>query len=152
VAASASRLELCARLLGAADALRERIGLGYRVAESEAALEKVTADARAGLGPEAFSTAWAEGRTRLPAEAVAEACDPTLIPVNPRPALTPRETEILRLVATGMTDSSIAEALFISVRTVQNHVAHIFAKLGVRTRAAAAVAAGLMPPKSRARD
>jgi non-specific serine/threonine protein kinase len=147
VAASASQFERCARLLGAADALRERIGLGYRVAQSAAALEAVTADARAGLGAEAFSAAWAGGRTRLPAEAVAEARGRVASSIDPGPALTPRETEILRLVATGMTDSRIAEALFISVRTVQNHVAHIFAKLGVRTRAAAATAAGLTLPQ-----
>ena len=65
--------------------------------------------------------------------------------------MTPRETEILRLLAAGMTDPAIAEALFISVRTVENHVAHILAKLGVRTRDAAvvaALAAGLVPRRA----
>jgi DNA-binding NarL/FixJ family response regulator len=41
-----------------------------------------------------------------------------------------------------MTNPDIAAALFLSVRTVENHVAHIMAKLGVRTRTAAATAAG----------
>ena len=45
-----------------------------------------------------------------------------------------------------MTDPAIAAALFLSVRTVENHVAHILAKLGVRTRTAAAAAAGLVDP------
>jgi DNA-binding NarL/FixJ family response regulator len=61
--------------------------------------------------------------------------------------LTPREGEILRLIASGMTDPAIAAALFISVRTVENHVARMFAKLGVRTRTAAvtvAIARGLI--------
>ena len=61
--------------------------------------------------------------------------------------LTPRETEIARLLVLGMTDPEIAATLFISVRTVENHVAHILAKLGVHTRtaaASAAIAAGLV--------
>jgi DNA-binding NarL/FixJ family response regulator len=45
-----------------------------------------------------------------------------------------------------MTNPAIAAALFLSVRTVENHVAHILAKLGVRTRTAAATAAGLEIP------
>jgi DNA-binding NarL/FixJ family response regulator len=61
---------------------------------------------------------------------------------SPRGTLTPRESEILRLLATGMTNPAIAAELFLSVRTVENHVAHILAKLGVRTRTAAAAAAG----------
>jgi non-specific serine/threonine protein kinase len=152
VAAAASRFELCARLFGAADALRERIGLGYRVAENQAALEKAMSTARAKLGVEAFSTLWAEGRSLPPGEAIAEARDPVLFSTSANSGLTRRETEILQLIAAGMTDAAIAEVLFISVRTVQNHVAHIFAKLGVRTRAAASVAAGLMPPTPRSRD
>jgi DNA-binding NarL/FixJ family response regulator len=54
--------------------------------------------------------------------------------------------EILRLVASGMSNPAIAAALFISVRTVENHVAHILAKLGVPTRTAAATAAGHASP------
>ena len=48
-----------------------------------------------------------------------------------------------------MTDPAIAAALFISARTVENHVARILAKLGVHTRTAAAtaaIAAGLIEP------
>lgn len=51
--------------------------------------------------------------------------------------LTPRELEVLRLVAAGATNRAIGEALFISERTVERHVSHILAKLGVPTRAAA---------------
>jgi DNA-binding NarL/FixJ family response regulator len=57
--------------------------------------------------------------------------------------------EIMRLLVAGMTDPAIAAALFISVRTVENHVARIFTKLGVRTRTAAVTAAlssGLIEP------
>jgi DNA-binding NarL/FixJ family response regulator len=51
--------------------------------------------------------------------------------------LTPREVEVLRLVATGLADREIAAALCVSQRTVTNHVASIRAKLGVRSRSAA---------------
>jgi DNA-binding NarL/FixJ family response regulator len=54
--------------------------------------------------------------------------------------LSPRE-EVLRLLVAGETDRAIAEALFLSVRTVEGHVARICGKLGVRTRTAAAAAA-----------
>jgi DNA-binding NarL/FixJ family response regulator len=52
-------------------------------------------------------------------------------------ALTDREVEVLGLVATGRTNRSVAGALGISEKTVARHVANIFGKLGVSTRAAA---------------
>jgi HD-GYP domain-containing protein (c-di-GMP phosphodiesterase class II) len=58
----------------------------------------------------------------------------------PRPAgLTERETEVLRLLARGNTNRSIARALAISVRTAGHHVEHIYEKTGCTTRAAAAL-------------
>ncbi len=51
--------------------------------------------------------------------------------------LTAREAEVLRLVADGLTDGQIAEALSISPRTVETHVSNVLRKLGVRTRAEA---------------
>ena len=51
--------------------------------------------------------------------------------------LTPREQEVLRLVAAGDTNRAIAAALVVSERTVDRHVSNIFAKLGVSSRAAA---------------
>ena len=52
--------------------------------------------------------------------------------------LSPREVEVLRLVAAGRTNQAIADELFLSDRTVGRHVSNIFAKLGVNTRTAAA--------------
>jgi DNA-binding NarL/FixJ family response regulator len=52
-----------------------------------------------------------------------------------RPLLGQREHEILRLVATGSTDKEIAEALYISPRTVQNHLTSVREKTGLRRRA-----------------
>ncbi|HEY3561328.1 MAG TPA: response regulator transcription factor [Kribbella sp.] len=51
--------------------------------------------------------------------------------------LSPRELEVLRLLATGATNRAVAEQLFLSERTVARHVSNIFAKLGVNSRAAA---------------
>ena len=55
--------------------------------------------------------------------------------------LTPRELEVLRLVATGETDRGIADVLYVSRRTVSSHVSNILAKLDVPTRRAAVVTA-----------
>ena len=51
--------------------------------------------------------------------------------------LTPREAEVLRLVATGRTNRAIAEELVLSEKTVARHLSNIFAKLDVGSRAAA---------------
>jgi DNA-binding NarL/FixJ family response regulator len=51
--------------------------------------------------------------------------------------LTRRELEVLRLVATGMTNQAIAQQLCLAVKTVDRHVSNILTKLGVRSRAAA---------------
>jgi DNA-binding NarL/FixJ family response regulator len=51
--------------------------------------------------------------------------------------LTPRELEVLRLLATGRTNHAIAEDLVLAEKTVHRHVSNIFTKLGVSSRAAA---------------
>jgi DNA-binding CsgD family transcriptional regulator/tetratricopeptide (TPR) repeat protein len=51
--------------------------------------------------------------------------------------LTPREVEVLRLVATGKTNRAVAAELFLSEKTVARHVSNIFTKLGVSSRSAA---------------
>ncbi|MFL5824359.1 MAG: helix-turn-helix transcriptional regulator [Solirubrobacteraceae bacterium] len=53
-------------------------------------------------------------------------------------ALTPRELEVLELVAIGKTNRQVAGQLYLSVRTVDSHVSRVFEKLGVNSRAAAA--------------
>lgn len=52
-------------------------------------------------------------------------------------ALTEREVEVITLLASGRSNAEIAEALFLSGKTVKNHINRLYAKLGVRTRAEA---------------
>jgi len=62
--------------------------------------------------------------------------------------LTEREVEVLRLAARGLTNKDIASVLFISPKTVANHIEHIYAKIGASTRAMAGLFAmkhGLLP-------
>jgi DNA-binding NarL/FixJ family response regulator len=68
------------------------------------------------------------GHVRAPAAAVPD-------------VLTDRELEVLRLVAAGTTNKEAAKRLFISEATVKTHLLHLYAKLGVRDRAAAVAAA-----------
>lgn len=51
------------------------------------------------------------------------------------PGLTPREAEVLRLIATGLTNAEIAATLTISANTVERHVTHLYEKIGARNKA-----------------
>ncbi|MGH2908089.1 MAG: response regulator transcription factor, partial [Solirubrobacteraceae bacterium] len=59
-------------------------------------------------------------------------------PARPLPDdLTPREAEVLRLIAAGLSNGEIAAQLVVSAATVKTHVNHVFAKIGARDRAQA---------------
>ena len=60
--------------------------------------------------------------------------------VLPEP-LSEREVELLRLIASGLSNKEIAESLFITEGTVKNHITHILGKLNVRDRTQAALRA-----------
>jgi len=65
--------------------------------------------------------------------------------------LTARELDVVRLIGRGLTNGEIADALYVSEGTVKTHIGHVFAKLGLRDRAAAIVWAfdqGLVNPRS----
>lgn len=68
-----------------------------------------------------------------------ESHKPTVMDPTRGDSLSPRELDVLRLVAHGMENSEIAEALQISQRTAKNHVSNILAKLGLPSRVQAAV-------------
>ncbi|ROP48816.1 MULTISPECIES: response regulator transcription factor [unclassified Rathayibacter] len=60
---------------------------------------------------------------------------------SPAPRLSARETEVLALVAQGLSNTEVAARLFVTETTVKSHLAHVFAKLGVASRTAAVSAA-----------
>ena len=59
---------------------------------------------------------------------------------TPRTSLTPRELEVLKLVAAGSSNRDIGKVLFLSEATVKSHLVHIYDKLGVRSRTSAVAA------------
>ncbi len=103
---------------------------------------------RAALGDERFTAAWTAGKAFSSVQAVAAATTaPTAPTAQPTAedrtpalpvALSPREQEVLTLLASGKTDQEIADALSISRHTVSRHVHNLLGKLGVDSRVAAA--------------
>lgn len=148
VAVAAGSPLRAARMLGAANAFTGRIGAPRLTHQAlyQRALDATTA----ALDATTFATAWTAGAALTFDEALDEARDILDMTKVPSSALlTSRQLEVLRLLVAGQTDREIADALFIGTRTVESHVAQIFAKLGVHTRAAAvaaALAAGLVEP------
>ncbi|MBA3517606.1 MAG: AAA family ATPase, partial [Rhizobiales bacterium] len=145
IAVASGEHERAARLLGAAEAARERQGVAL-VPGLLPRYEKDMAATRAALGEEAFAAAWNNGRRLSPEEARAEAAlvarEPTsgaerepITSVTVH-GLTPRELDVLRLVAAGHSNREIAEALFISVPTVKRHLTNILGKLNLPSRSA----------------
>lgn len=111
----------------------------------KAEYERYLALARKQLDEGTFNAAWAEGQKMTLEQAMAEVeREIVLSPLARRPdlshdpnALTPRELEVLRLLAGGCSDAQIATELVISRRTVSTHLTAIYGKLGVNSRAAA---------------
>jgi predicted ATPase/DNA-binding CsgD family transcriptional regulator len=137
---------------GTAASIREAIGAPIPAVQ-RAAYEHSLDQARARVSEQAFRSAWEKGRSITPEEALASHTTssmsapplsspaPTAVPptqpVTYPDGLTPREVEVLRLLAQGMTNHQIAERLVVSLPTVKTHVASIFNKLGVNSRSAA---------------
>jgi predicted ATPase/DNA-binding CsgD family transcriptional regulator len=141
LAAARGEPERAARLLGASETLRETVGLALALPE-RAAYERASAWVRDQLGKEAYERALAAGRALTPREALAEVESmlglraPAFAVSDAGPAgLSPREAEVLRMIAAGRTNREIAEALFLSVRTVERHITNLYAKIGARGRA-----------------
>jgi HD-GYP domain-containing protein (c-di-GMP phosphodiesterase class II) len=128
-----------ARLLAAADAYQAmREPRPHRPAlAAEGAAAELRGDVKAGLlDAEAVEAVLAAAGHRVPRRREGPA------------GLTPREVEVLRLVARGLSNKEIAERLVISPKTASNHVEHIYAKIDASNRAAAGLFAmqhGLLP-------
>jgi DNA-binding CsgD family transcriptional regulator/tetratricopeptide (TPR) repeat protein len=153
IAGTAALLEQpkqAARLFGAADRLFERHGTSIWPVD-KVDFERNRDIARTQLGGSAFAAAFAAGRELTIEHAIAEATTVRESPASStgeltqhggetdsEAGLTPRELEILRMMAHRATDREIADRLSISPRTVMHHVSHVLAKLGVGNRRDAA--------------
>jgi DNA-binding NarL/FixJ family response regulator len=101
----------------------------------------VVAELRSFLGDEEFDAAWEEGGA-LPLHLTIELVNPKHAAagadtVDTVEELTPREAEVLALVARGLTDAEVAERLVVSLRTVHAHLRSTYRKLDVHSRSAA---------------
>ncbi|SDC98063.1 helix-turn-helix transcriptional regulator [Rhodococcus tukisamuensis] len=125
-----------ARLFGAAEAVRQRTGV-VRFKVHQAGYESSVAKLRNAMGDHECDSAWAEGAALSTDEAIAYAQrghGPRKRPASGWASLTPTERDIVRLVSTGLGNKEIAGRLFVSPRTVQSHLTHVFAKLGLSSR------------------
>ncbi len=119
------------RLAGAAVGFRERIGGGYPPGTVEE-LESVRTQAAQSLGSAAAEAGWQAGLSTDPARSAELIEDRPPRPT--RSPLTARQLEVGRMVADGLTNGQIAAQLFLSERTVENHVFNALTSLGLHNR------------------
>jgi predicted ATPase/DNA-binding NarL/FixJ family response regulator len=149
VAAGHAMPQRALRLAGASSALRELLGVPLS-RPAQLTLDASLSTAWHALRAEVAALAWQEGRATSPERAIALALDAVGVPpVEPGEAgkaatssesspvtpLTPREREVSVLVARGLTNRQIAEALVIADRTADVHVSNILNKLTLTSRA-----------------
>lgn len=150
IAAEAERsAEISVQLFGAADKVRSVYGVPLEPALVDD-YAMIYGRLRARLGDAAFSEHWLVGQNMETVDAIeagltfaastvaSDSLDPEIEgkPVNDF-NLTPREREVLALMAEGRSNAEIADALFMSPRTAGVHVSHVLAKLSVDNRSAA---------------
>jgi non-specific serine/threonine protein kinase len=148
VAAAEGNPERAFRMFGHAAALLDATG-GREVPWAScypfdsAMVERWQTPARATLGEEAAAAAYAAGSALSLEEVLNEALATDEPPASARQVraggLTERQIEVVRLLATGMTNRDIAQALVVAPSTAERHVANILNKLGLRTRGQVAV-------------
>jgi non-specific serine/threonine protein kinase len=132
--------ERAARLLGAAETAYALVDVPGLVLYSEL-VDRAVHLLRGRPGPGVFAAVHAEGRSLKTADAITEALSLASEEneVGARrhasaAGLTPRELEVLRLLATGRSNPEIAAALVISVKTVERHLANMYVKMRARSR------------------
>lgn len=125
-----------ARILGAANEFRQRMGIvRYKIYDAD--YGRTIATVRDALGEQAFESAWTEGAGLMLDEAIAyvrRGRGERKRPASGWASLTPTERDVVRLLAEGLANNEIASRLFISRRTVQTHLTHVYAKLGISSR------------------
>jgi DNA-binding CsgD family transcriptional regulator len=126
----------CAQLLGAATAIRgELVPLQPPVDTADVAAARDRA--RSSLGSGAFDAAWLAGASASRDRAIDAAIALLGSRASADAILSPREREVLRLIAQGASNQQIADALYITLRTVKAHVTSILTKLDLPSRSAA---------------
>jgi non-specific serine/threonine protein kinase len=132
-----------ARMWGAEEALLEKLeDAVYTYLPDRALHRSQVAAARSRVDEAAWTAAWTEGRAMSLEQAVEYALEQESAPdpAPPEPylaGLSAREVDVLRLVATGLTNAEVAERLFLSSRTVDWHMGSIYRKLDIHSRAEA---------------
>ena len=142
------RSEEAVRIFAASHTQRAAMG-GVRFSSREPRYQADLATARAAMPPDEFERAWEEGTELSLDDAVAytrRGRGRRKRPAHGWASLTPTERQVVELVVEGLTNPRIGERLFISKRTVQTHLANVFGKLGVSTRAELAAAAARRAP------
>jgi DNA-binding CsgD family transcriptional regulator len=152
VAAGQGHDVVVVELASRAAALRAEIEVPMRP-NWRADLERTLATTRATLGQETFDAAWSRGHERPLPDVIAAASEVRIArttrvsrtvgvqETDPPSGLSPRESDVLRLLVAARSDRDIADALFISPRTASKHVSAILAKLEVASRSEAAIRA-----------
>ncbi|HUP69930.1 MAG TPA: tetratricopeptide repeat protein [Acidimicrobiales bacterium] len=136
LAGQTSQWDRSARLFGAALVLREAKGYA-RPPVLQSGYEADVATTEKTLGRMRFRALWQQGSSMSLPEAVAYALTDRNTRGGPNMgwiALTPAERGVTKLVGQGLTNREIGERLYISPRTVETHLTHIFGKLGLTSR------------------
>jgi len=125
-----------ARLVGASEAVGQRTGqVPYVIYRADR--EALVAELRNTMGQNDFDAALAEGAALSTEEAIAYARrgrGERKRPSTGWASLTPAELDVVRLVSDGLGNKDIATRLFISPRTVETHLTHVYSKLGLASR------------------
>ncbi len=125
-----------ARLFGAADGMRGRTG-EVRFKVHQAGYETSVDTVRNSMGEKDFDVAWAEGAAMSNEEAIAYAQrgrGERKRPARGWSSLTPTERDVVKLVSEGLANKDVATRLFMSPRTVETHLTHVYTKLGLSSR------------------
>ncbi|OBJ51034.1 transcriptional regulator [Mycobacterium asiaticum] len=136
LALGAGRHPDAARLLGAAEELRQRMG-SVRFKSYDGDHDDVLARLREALGDTGFEEAWGAGAALSAEESIAYAQrgrGQRKRPSSGWGSLTPTERAVVELVSDGLSNKAIAAKLFISLRTVESHLTHIYTKVGLASR------------------